>query len=189
MHILKISTKQPDSPQFHSLTESPYIPGCCLISAAGFFCPLSPVGAHTGDRGHFVYPPLRNPAPKGAGARRSLYGILQQRSHRTADPRRSSRCRSRHLRSHQPTGGLRQRQPRCQIPRHEAAHSRWRCGTHRYHAGTFAFRTFRVNDGILKLKGTEFDTTRKVNENQQELWFIEHRILTMRAAVSRPFTY
>ena len=55
MHILKSSTKQPDSPQFHSLTESPYIPGCCLISAAGFFCPLSPVGAHTGGRGHFVY--------------------------------------------------------------------------------------------------------------------------------------
>ena len=75
------------------------------------------------------------------------------------------------------------------IPGHEAAHGRWRCGTHRYHAGTFAFRTFRVNDGILKLKGTEFDTTRKVNENQQELRFIEHRILTMRAAVSRPFTY
>ena len=75
------------------------------------------------------------------------------------------------------------------IPGHEAAHGRWRCGTHRHHAGAFAFRTFRVNDGILKLKGTEFDTIRKVNENQQELRFIEHRILTMRAAVSRPFTY
>ena len=32
--------------------------------------------------------------------------------------------------------------PRCQVPGHEAVYGRWRCGTHRYHAGTFAFRTF-----------------------------------------------
>ncbi len=27
--------------------------------------------------------------------------------------------------------------------------------------GVFAFRDFRVNDGMLKLKRTKFDTTRK----------------------------
>ena len=55
-------TEHVDRFQFTDLTEYPYIPGCCLISAAGFFCPLSPVGAHTGGKGHFVYPPQRNPA-------------------------------------------------------------------------------------------------------------------------------
>ena len=51
----------------------------------------------------------------------NIYGIFQQRSNRSSDSRYRTGCRSRHLGSHQPAGGLRQRQPRCQVSGHEAA--------------------------------------------------------------------
>lgn len=42
-----------------------------------------------------------------------IYGIFQQRSNRSSDPRYRTGCRPRHLGSDQPAGGLRQRQPWC----------------------------------------------------------------------------
>ena len=49
---------------------------------------------------------------------------------------------------------------------HETADGWRRYGTDRHDSGAAAFWTFRVNDGILKQRRTEFDTTRKINENQ-----------------------
>lgn len=43
-----------------------------------------------------------------------IYGIFQQRSNRSSDPRYRTGCRPRHLGSDQPAGRLRQRQPWCQ---------------------------------------------------------------------------
>lgn len=51
-------------------------------------------------------------AHKGAAYKEvHIYGIFQQRSNRSSDSRHCTGCRSRHLGSHQPAGGLRQRQP------------------------------------------------------------------------------
>ena len=51
-------------------------------------------------------------AHKGAAYKEvHIYGIFQQRSNRSSDPRHRTGCRSRHLGSNQPAGGLRQRQP------------------------------------------------------------------------------
>ena len=47
--------------------------------------------------------------------------ILRQ-YHRSSDPRYRSGRWSRHLGCHQPAGRLRQRQPRCEVPGHEAAY-------------------------------------------------------------------
>lgn len=55
---------------------------------------------------------------------------------------------------------------RCQVSGHEAADGWRRRGTDRHDSGAAAFWTFRVNDGILKQRRTEFDTTGKINENQ-----------------------
>ena len=47
--------------------------------------------------------------------------------------------------SHQPAGGLRQRQPRCQIPGYETADGWRRRGTDRHDSGAAAFWTFWLN--------------------------------------------
>ena len=53
-------------------------------------------------------------AHKGAAYKEvHIYGIFQQRSNRSSDPRHRTGCRSRHLGSHQPAGRLWQRQPWC----------------------------------------------------------------------------
>ena len=53
-------------------------------------------------------------AHKGAAYKEvHIYGIFQQRSNRSSDPRHRTGCRSRYLGSHQPAGRLRQRQPWC----------------------------------------------------------------------------
>ena len=57
-------------------------------------------------------------------SRRKIYGIFQQRSNCSSDPRYRPRRRSRHLGSHQPARRLRQRQPRRKVPGHEAAYGR-----------------------------------------------------------------
>ena len=76
-----------------------------------------------------------------------IYGIFQQRSNRSSDPRHRTGCRSRHLGSYQPAGRLRQRQPWCQVPGHEAADGRWRCSTDRHDSGAAAFRSVRLSKG------------------------------------------
>ena len=48
--------------------------------------------------------------------------------------------------SYQPAGRLRQRQPWCQVPGHEAADGRWRCGTDRHNSGAAAFRSVRLSE-------------------------------------------
>ena len=51
-----------------------------------------------------------------------VYGIFQSGYHRSSDPRYRPRRWSRYLGRHQPAGRLRQRQPRREVPGHEAAH-------------------------------------------------------------------
>ena len=85
-------------------------------------------------------------AHKGASYKEvHIYGIFQQRSNRSLDSRHRTGCRSRHLGSHQPAGGLRQRQPRCQVSGHEAAHGWRRCGTDRHNSGAAAFWSVRLS--------------------------------------------
>ena len=85
-------------------------------------------------------------AHKGASYKEvHIYGIFQQRSNRSSDPRHRTGCRSRHLGSHQPAGRLRQRQPWCQVSGHEAADGWRRRGTDRYDSGAAAFRSVRLS--------------------------------------------
>ena len=75
-----------------------------------------------------------------------IYGIFQQRSNRSSDSRHRTGCRSRHLGSNQPAGGLRQRQPWCQVSGHEAADGWRRRGTDRHDSGSTAFRSVRLSE-------------------------------------------
>ena len=68
------------------------------------------------------------------------YGIFQQRSNRTSDPRNCPWRRPWHLGRNQPSGRVWQRQSGREVPGHEAAHGGRRCCPHRYHSSASAFR-------------------------------------------------
>ena len=80
--------------------------------------------------------------PQDSG--KSEYGIFQQRSRCSSDSRYRPGRRSRNLGCREPHGGLRQRQPRCQEPGHEAAHGGRRRGAHRHDPRPPAYRSFRL---------------------------------------------
>ena len=84
-----------------------YIVRCRQSPQLAIFCVLWQV--HMQMENHY------SSAHKGATYKEvHIYGIFQQRSNRSSDPRYRTGCRPRHLGSDQPAGRLRQRQPWCQ---------------------------------------------------------------------------